>query len=240
MTYSEMEKWAKWWTRRYSWALKSRADLDAEDLTQAALVGICTALETYKEDGNWATWSSYFIRKEIRALLGIRAGRQYPVVYSLNAPVNDESDESMIDLLPDEDAPDAQEVAEYNDIQKQVRAAVARLADDRQRKVVERTQLQGENAKAVAQDFGVSTARVHSIWIAAKKNLAHDPALRALADIELRTNYIARSSWRSFQTTHTSDVEHVVIWRERERARLAEKIQKCDDLDRKIIAATTA
>lgn len=229
MTYEEMNRWARWWANRYRWATDTRADVDREDLIQAAMIGICRAQTCYDESGSWATWSSYFIRREIRALLGIRHGHIPPNMISLDVPVGEDGDERMIDLLADEDAPDAQDVAEYNDLQKQVRAAVARLKDDRQREVVERTFLKDESQSAVARDFGVSTQRVQMIWTAARKNLVRDKSLCTLANIELRTPYYRRIGVKRFQSTHTSDVENAVLWRERERQRLADKLRQCDE-----------
>ena len=238
MTYPEMERWAKWWANRYRWASETRADIDAEDLTQAAMVGICNALECYDESGNWAAWSSYFIRKEIRALIGIKHGRIPPPLCSLDAPIADDSDESMIDLLADETAPDPPDVAEYNDLQKRVREAVARLTDDRQREVVERTQLNDEPQSAVAADFGVSTSRIQMLWTKAKRALQEDKALRTLADIELKTKFISRSSVQRFYSTNTSDVEAAVLWREREREALAEKIKRLESEDYTTVTTT--
>ena len=210
MDYKQMERWAKWWANRYSWASESRGDIDREDLIQSAMVGILEALKSYDEGGSWAQWSSYFIRKEIRKLIGIKHGRLPPSALSLNDPVGEDGDSTMIDLLPDEDAPDALDVAEFNDLQRQVRAAVARLKDDQQREVVERTRLNGEPQRAVARDLGVSVAYVHSIWTAARKNLARDRHLRTLAD---STPYYVHVGVNRFNSTWTSATELAALWR---------------------------
>ena len=231
MKYQDITRWATWWANRYSWAVKDRGDIDKEDIYQSAMLGIAEALKCYDESGNWAQWSSFFIRKEIRKTIGIKNGRIPPTAVSLNAPIGDDGENTLLELLADETAPDAQEIAEYNDLQRIVREAVASLQDDQQREVIERTRLNDEPRRIVAADIGVPVARIDSLWNAGRKILSRDKRMRALYDIELRTTYIGRTTAKTFQTTHTSDVERAVMWRERERAKLAQIINNCDMRD---------
>lgn len=213
-----MQKWARWWAARYLWAIRERADVGFDDLVQAALLGICAALKTYDPAGNWAQYSSYFIRQEIRALLGIKHGRIPPALLSLDAPAGGEGGEdgegdTFIDLLPDETAPCPQEVTEYNDLQRQVRAAVERLKNDREREVVRRCMLDGETQTAVAEDFGVSAQLIGMVWHKARNHLRADRSLRTLAEIEDRTPYYTHVGVRTFDATNTSAVEKAVLFR---------------------------
>lgn len=208
------QRWARWWGRRYSWALEGRPWLDFEDLVQAAMLGILRAREGFTEDkGSWANWSAYFIRNEIRDLIGIKNARLPPLVLSLDAPIAEDSDETRLDLLPDETAPNAEDVAEFNDLQRCVREAVARLKNEQQRQVVRRTRLGGESGRDVAAALGVTQARVNQLWNSARQHLARDRRLRALADIEDRTPYYKRVGARTFNSTWTSATEAAVLWR---------------------------
>ena len=215
MSCDDMYRWAKWWANRYRWAIEKRGDISFEDLTQAAVLGILRAMECYDGVGSWAQYSSYFIRKEIRTLCGVRWGKSLPpFVQSLNVKVGDDEDTELIELLPDETAPDPEEVAEYNDLKTGVREAVARLKNDQEREVVERNRLNGEPLRVIAADFGVSFQYVRTIWTKACKHLSQDRKLRKLAEFEGLISYISRSSVKSFNSTNTSDVERIVMLRE--------------------------
>lgn len=218
---NDLQRWARWWVRRYHWATETRGDIDDDDLFQAAMIGILRALDGYKDGGNWPQWSSYFIRREIRDTVGIKHNRLPRVPLSLDVPAGDDTDATLIDLLPDETAPDAAEVAELNDLQRRVREAVARLKDDREREIVQRWRLNGETATAISDDLGISQQRVHQLWASARRQLAGDKALHALVNIEDHTPYYARVTIKSFTRTHNSAVEVAVL-------RRLELLENCD------------
>lgn len=178
---------------------------------QAAFLGILRARAGYCEArGSWAAYSSYFIRDEIRLLIGIKNSRLPPLMLSLDAPIAEDSEETRLDLLPDETATNAEESAEFSDMRRCVREAVAQLKDARQRQVAEEIYLRGRAGKDVAAALGVSQARVNGIWNAARQHLARNRRLRALEDL---TPYYRHVGVSEFERTWTSTTEAAVLWR---------------------------
>lgn len=215
------ERWARYWARRYAWALEGRPWLDMDDLASAAMLGILAAQATYEPDrGSWATYSAYFIRKEVRALLGIRDGSMPPCTLSLDDPITNEDGESAgthLDQLPDNTLPDADAGPILDDLKRDVRAAVDDLPE-RQRTVVQRWQLEGGTQAQAAAVLGITPQRAQQLWIRARRTLARDKRLRQYADIEERTPYFVKVGPERFASTHTSAVEHAVLWRLRHQA----------------------
>lgn len=220
------ERWARYWARRFAWALEGRPWLDMDDLSSAAMLGILAAQATYEPArGSWATYSAYFIRRELCALLGIRDGRIKPGTLSLDDPITTADGEDAgthLDQLPDDTLPDIDAGAVLDGLRGDVRTAVARLPD-RQREIVERWQLDGETQERVAQRLGITAQRVQQLWRQARQTLARDPRLREYADIENRTPYYVKIGPATFASTHTSAVEHAVLWRMRQLDRLARR-----------------
>lgn len=215
-----IEGWARYWARRYSWALRDRAYLDFDDLQSAATIGILAALEKYDAANGvpWAVFSSGYIRKEIRALIGIKRKDLPPATVSLDAPLTNadsvDGDTTLLDTVADESLPEIDDGALLSDLCASVRAAVADLKDPRQREIVRRAALEGETQGDLATALAISPQRVAQLWTKARKALARDPRLRVYAEIEARTPYYMTVSPQRFQSTHTSPVEHAVLWRE--------------------------
>ena len=220
------ERWAQYWVNRYSWALDGRSDVDADDLMQAARLGILRARRKY--DGttqNWATLSSYYIRKEILHALGKRNGALPPRLMSLDVPIAQDAEETLLDSLADESLPEMDEKLRMDELKSAVRQAVDRLENPRQRQCVRSVGLDGESLVETARRMGVTRQRAFQLVQAGCQRLWEDRRLRALADIELRTRYDAHQGVAAFLSTRTSVVEQAVLWRleQMEKAGLAEQ-----------------
>jgi RNA polymerase sigma factor (sigma-70 family) len=206
-----------WAARRYSGACQYDNAVDVEDLIQAGFIGLVNAMETYNESkGRWVKWALWFIEREINAELGRRDGqwvKAHAGALSLDAPLNDDSDETGLDGLADESLPPVDESLERSDDCRLVRECVSDLSDDRQREVVERWQLGGETQTAVAESLGISPQRVNQIWGKARKALARDWRLRQLTDLDDLTPFYRHVGVNTFRTTLTSATEHAALWR---------------------------
>lgn len=212
--WQTFDRWARYWARRYAWAARSYPHIDEEDLLQAARLGVLRAIDGYDpEKGAWATFSAYFIRTEIlRECIGVKRDRLPPFLDSLNVPVYDEGEETRLDLLPDEDAPDPQERAEFETLRRGVQEAVGRLRNEQERTVVQMCYLDGKGQMEAAQALQVARSRVGQIFNRARRNLARDKRLRALW-LEENTPFWARVGIQSFNTTWTSATEKAALWR---------------------------
>ena len=208
------ERWARYWARRYRWALEGRGDLDYEDLVQAALLGILQAREGYREEaGSWSTYSARFIKGEIFRALGVRSGVMPPTALSLDAPVSHDCEELLVNCIADERAGEPDAALLSDELGRTVRRAVARLKNPRHRLGVQRADLEGETFIEVGVELGVSPERARQLVRAAHKKLRQDRRLQALAECELRTRYHAHMGVRAFMSEQSSVVEKTVLWR---------------------------
>lgn len=211
----DITRLANYWAGRYSWALEVRNDLDREDLQQAAFLGILQARNGYREDlGSFATFAGYYARNEIRALLGIRNGKLPPVLESLDEPLNDETDDTRLDLLADETIPDPDAGLIEAERKQTVRDAVDRLQED-QRAVVSLHFFEGKTYQQAADEMNLTRDRVTTIFQNARRNLRRDRYLKALAEVNRRTPYLLGVGVTRFNSTFTSAVEELVLLRER-------------------------
>lgn len=208
-------KLASYWAGRYSWILERRNDLDREDLQQAAFLGILEARKAYKEErGGETTLAGFYARKEIRALLGIRNGKIPPALESLDEPLNDETEDTRLDLLADETLPEIDAALLEEEKRQTVRDAVDRLKPD-QKAVVKLRFFQGMTYKQAAAEMDVTPERAASIWDNARLHLSRDRYLKAVAEMNRRTPYLMQVGVTRFNSTFTSAVEELVLLRER-------------------------
>ena len=218
----DAERLASYWAGRYSWILERRNDLDREDLQQAAFLGILEARKAYKEErGGEVTLAGFYARKEIRALLGIRNGKLPPTLESLDEPLNEETDDTRLDLLADETLPEADAALLEEEKRQTVRDAVNRLQED-QKAVVSMHFFQGKTYQQTADEMNVTRDRVTTIFQNARRNLRRDRYLKALAEVNRSTPYLLGVGVTRFNSTFTSAVEELVLLRER----LLEKVLK--------------
>ena len=224
-----IDRWAQYWANRYSWALKTRNDIDGEDLLQAALMGEHIAKMKYTpEKGAFSTFSAFYIRKEIRDLLGIRNGRLPPAIISLDEPISEESEDTRLDMLEDKTLPDKDEVLQDNERREGVRAAIDRLPDQ-QREVMRKYYLQGMGSKAIGDALGLTSPQVLHILAAARRAMRKDRLLRQLVEVE--APYYIRVGVNTFQSTRTSAVELAYLIYEREKERIQRSINRLQEQD---------
>lgn len=222
-------KLACYWAGRYRWALERRNDLDIEDLQQAALVGVLRAAKDYKEEKNGlVTLAGYYARNEIRDLLGIRNGKLPPVLESLDEPLNDETDDTMIDLLADETIPDPDAGLIEAERKQTVRDAVDRLQED-QRTIVSLHFFEGKTYQQTADEMNLPRDRVTTIFQNARRNLRRDRYLKALVEVNRRTPYLLGVGVTRFNSTFTSAVEEIVLLRERLLQKALHGQEECEE-----------
>ena len=207
-------KIAKYWAGKYSWILERRNDIDMDDLRQAAMLGILEAQKAFKEEkGGLVVLAGYYARNEIRALIGIRCGNLDPLVTSLDEPIDEESEETRLDLIADESIPEADAGLLEAERRQTVRDAVDRLKAD-QKAVVRMRFFQGMTYKETAAEIGVTPERAASIWHNARRNLSRDRYLKAVAEVNHRTSYMLGVGVKRFNSTFNSAVEEIVMHRE--------------------------
>ena len=208
-------KLAGYWAKKYTWALTRRNDLDIEDLQQAACLGILQSRSAYKEErGGEVMLAGYYAQKEIRALLGISNGKLPPVIESLDKPINEETDETQLDLLADESLPETDAGLLEAEKRQIVRDAVGRLQEDQQH-VVRLAYYSGMTYQQAADEMGSTKDKVEMLMHKARRNLRKDRYLKALVEVNQNTPYLMKVGVTRFNSTFTSATEEIVILRER-------------------------
>ncbi len=206
-----------WAARRYTGAAQRDNAIDYDDLLQAGFVGIVEASRTFNAStgGSWVQWAKWYIQREYNALLGLRDGRftkAHSGAISLDAPISEDFDETMLAALEDDTLDPVDAGAILDDDRRIVREAVADLKDDRQREIVERWQLNGETQSEVAESLGISLERVRQLWRRSQKILARDQRLRQLAYLADCAPVYRPVSVAQFERTRTSQTERAALW----------------------------
>lgn len=203
------------WANHYAPACSSVVDID--DLTQVGFLGLVRASETYQEErAAWSTWASLYIRTAMQEALGRRRNR--PSVLSLDQPVAEDADITLMDTVADESAPDAEDLVLRDDLARSVRAAVDALEDEAVRLAIQRVYFDGLTQTQLAEERNVSPS-VCRRWIEkGKKQLARDRRIRIYLD-DL-TRFHAHKGVAAFNRDWTSTVEAAVLWREKMREKL--------------------
>lgn len=223
----DFTQWAQYWANRYAWAIQKRPDIDPEDLLQAAFLGIIRAKRHYNADkGKFSTYSVYFIRHEIRDLIGIKDKTQLPPeVISLDEPIDPEGDITRLDMLADDTIPDPDEKLIEDDKKKAVHDAVDRL-EGQQRDAVIIHYFKGKPGPQTAAEMHITPERVRLILDKAKVNLRRDYMLRKLLDLNMRRPVMMTVGVSRFNSTFTSAVEASVLWKEAHMTPILDMLEK--------------
>lgn len=223
------EAWIRYWANRYRWATEQRNDIDYEDLYQAAFVGAYIAKLKYTQDkGKFSTFSSFYIRKEIRNLLGIKNGKIPPVTVSLDEPISEDDDATRLDLIEDETIPDKEETLYEQERRQGVRAAIERLPDQ-QRQAMALFYFQGKGLQEIGKTLGISPRQVAHVIERARLAMRRDKLLREL--VEIKPPYYMHVGINRFRTTQTSAVEAALLILEAHKARIMGSLSRLQEQD---------
>lgn len=200
---------------RYQNILNYGGAIDIDDLVQCGSMGVLEAQKTYKpEDGSFSGWSTFYIKKAIRRAIGFRQdGSISPdwFMERLDAPVPGADDITLQDTIADSTAPTPEEKAaedsERDEIAIEVREAVERIKNAKQRECITRVYLDGQTTAEAAQAMGLSKKQVLTQHQHGKQALRFDQKLRRLAN---NYYYICIGVSR-FNTTFTSATEQGVL-----------------------------
>lgn len=133
----EQESMAELWRRvqrlavklmlRYAPDYARRGNVvDLDDMTQAAYIAVHEAVQDYREDKpfRFVSYLSYHVRNEAAALLGFRTAKRRIKAVSLNAPLDEDGDTELADLIPDETAEAALDDVIEREYRRELRAVL--------------------------------------------------------------------------------------------------------------------
>ena len=157
--------------RVYS-ALQSRfvrCGVDVWDLKQSCYIAFLKAIDGYKPDGKnkFTSYLSYPFKNVVRELIGIRTQTQKnePLnnCQSLDVPLkNDESSFTLANTITDDNAVNAAESVEIEDIYRILHEAVDSLKEPMNR-VIRAFYFEDKSVKDIASEIGSSSSAVISL-----------------------------------------------------------------------------
>ncbi len=214
--------------RKYRAACERDRAVDEEDLMQVGFFALASAAQTFDpEAGGWGHWAGYYLHKEMNEALGLRNGRILRPdmgALSLDEPVSAEEADgaTRIDLLADESLPESDEALLADEITQEVRAAIGRIPNERQQRVIAGCELDGLTYGDLAEEFGISIETVRCDRRKAFKVLQRDEDLirlkRAWA-LGWEPTYYSYKGAGSFRADWTSAVEAAVMRLDERRRR---------------------
>ena len=171
---------------------------DIDDLHQLAALGVWDACQTFDPlRGRFSIWMTYYIRQRIlRELFKPRVQ-----TISLDAPLSEDEDGTLLDVTPDTAAVDPQEAAIRSELAQRVREAVARLPPS-ERDIVALCDFQGMTFGEAAQASAMTEQRIKQHRVNAFRRLRSDPRMRML-----RPDSSLHVGVAQFQITWTSSTE---------------------------------
>lgn len=204
---------------RYRAFLLLHPAYDLDDLIQEGRLAVIEAGKTYApEKGAFSTWATLYIKSAVNRALGIRwrQGKGAvlpPLLASLDAPVDEEGEISLSDLIADSAACEGWEGMAASQVQQEVREAVEQLPGDLYA-IAKRHILGREPLALAAASLGLEGNQAITLKEKALKALrkALMPLYRAYV-LDMDTNWYKRKSAAAFQNTRSSAVEDVALWR---------------------------
>ena len=211
----QYEKWIKRIAQRYTGYIEQTGAIDMDDLVQVGRIAILDAQKTFDPDAgcSFMGWSLNPIRNAMRKLMGY--GNQKPQIVSLDEPLYDDSDQTLKDVIPDQDADDVDttliKTETRSEVSKQVRAALKRMKSEKQRTAVTLVWIDGKTRQAAADEMEMQNQSFCALENYGRCSLRKDEQLKRYVVSEFPFYLVGA---RRFSSTWTSAVEKAVIWRD--------------------------
>ena len=201
---------------RYSAFVDRSGAFDTDDLLQAGRIAILEAQSKYDPGKgiSFVNFSINYLKKGMRRTIGINnEGQTEPVPIPLDKPLSSEdgSSEKIMDLIPD---PKENTEGNYieqetqEEIIREVREAVGRLQNEKQREAIRRVYLEEQERKTVAADLEIDSSKLNQVLTQGKYRMK----------LDMRLIHFARplftTSLSTFRRTWTSSVEAEILWKE--------------------------
>ena len=213
--------------RQYAVACRLDRAVSVEDLTQAGFLALVRAARTYDSAGGktWASWATWYVRRACEQALCLREGRRIQAhsgADTLDLPLDADNpgSETVGDLLVDDSLPSPDAGLLLEELRREVRQAVERLADGDQRRVVQLRQLESLSFRDAARAMGISIAQARRLNARACMRLSRDWRLRRLVDLDDRTRFHAHKGMAAFNRDWTIVTEGAALWRLGQRERM--------------------
>ena len=202
--------------KRYEPSLSRTGAIDEEDLFQAGCLAVLKTQQEYNpENGTFLHCLFFSCRSAMRAALGYKNGLPPPALAYLDEPLSEETEDTIGDTVADPDGIPTDEAAidaaTRAETAAEVRAAVDRLKSAKQREVIRRVWLDGQERAAAAEEMGIRTTALYELDREARRRLQHDSKLYGYFRGDFPFFHVGREA---FNSTFTSAVEKAILFRE--------------------------
>ena len=204
---------------QYSAMCETDVAVGVDDLEQVGYFAVIGAARTWQANkGSWSGWLVMYLRKECNEALGRRNGRFLRPergALSLDMPISEDGVEgaTMLDLTADDTLPPDDELLLEDEVVRGVRAAIGRLPEERQRRLMVECELHGKPYADAAEGLGITLGVAYGDRRRAFKALRRDKDILALKDayaIQM-PGYSLYKGVRGFQTDWTSTTEGAAL-----------------------------
>jgi len=223
MLWAQVEKFVSMQAGERARSLRDVAGADGEDLYQSGFLALVPAAESFDVSAgmSFVGWLAVHLKTAFSEATGYRTERQRrdPIhrAGSLDAPLKDDTDSTLVDIIPD--PTDQYESMEARIYREQLRDKLNVALDmiPKQESAVLRSRFfQNMTLKQIGEQDGISPSMVRQREALGLRKLRHPRITRELEQfIEERTPYFMSVGSTRFNNTNTSSVEEIVLLRER-------------------------
>lgn len=201
--------------------------VEVDDLVQSSYFALLDAIKAYDPArGSFTTLLSYYLKKQFREAIGLRTSKRNPLdnYLSLDIPIdeNDPDSATWLEFVPD--SRDNYAGVDNAIFREQLRTALERALDaipEKEAYALRAEYFRGLGGQKTAYELGVSFQRVHQLCNDGLRHIrsgSNGAQLERFLDFE--TPYYKTVSVHTFNRTHTSAVEALVLSREKRREEL--------------------
>ena len=188
---------------------------DIADLIQAGYLGLHAAAMVYTTERGaaFATYAVFHIRRAMREVAGLRGKRDALFdAHSLDAPIGDDGNDTLLDLVP---APCEDYPIELEELRHIVHVAVSRIRDRKVREAIQAVYRDGITLAEYARKEGISAQGAGERLQRGYAILRKDPSIIGLALAEgYDTEYVRYKGLSAYRGPGMSTVENAVIRQE--------------------------
>ena len=212
---------------RWARAFSSRPDVDIEDLTQAAFIAVLDAAERYQadKDAKYITVLSTALKTAFSEVYGVRTKKRDPLnnALSLDRPLNDDTDDTAIDFLPDADSTEPFEAVEEAVFNRQLHDLIIKALDTittKQANAIRMYYFDGMEQKDIAEAMGCRPQNIQAQLRDGLHNLRRGRLKSELSEAFYgEVNLYRCTGLQSWKTTGTSQPEFFAEVKERYASR---------------------
>lgn len=204
---------------------------DTADLLQAGYLGLHVAAMTYSPDRGaaFSTYAFFHIRRSMREVAGLYGKRDLIFqTIPLDAPLGEDGDDTLLDLVP---CPQDADWVELQELQLIVRAAVDRIKDPNTQAIIRAVYWKNESITDYAASQGISRNTANEWLQKGYAILRKDWNIVSLALSQgYDTDYYRYKGLSAFRYDGTSAVEDAIILQDAKKRQRAALYRQLGDL----------